>query len=106
MARFIEELTEKIRARNIAKGLAKGREIGRAKGRTEWNAWNRRRLRAAARGESFNEPHPGSGEAEAHPGAEEDERHIERVGDRKMSEEPTQQPTPKVWSHNSGQAEF
>ena len=58
MARFIEELTEKIRARNIAKGLAKGREIGRAKGRTNGTHGTGGACELRARGESFNEPHP------------------------------------------------
>ena len=47
MARFLEEMTKKVRARNIAKGRAEGR------------AWNKRRLEAEARGERFDEPFPG-----------------------------------------------
>ena len=97
MARFLEDLSEKIRARNIAKGRAEGRAEGRAKRHAEWKSWNERRLQAEARGEPFDEPSPGSEDAEGH---------IEGVGDEKMSDESTQQSTPKIWKHKSGQAEF
>ena len=93
MARFIEELTEKIRARNIAKGRA----IGCAKERVEWNSWADRKEAAETKGEPFDEPRPGGDDAEGH---------IEGESEQKMSEESMQQPTPKVWSHNNGQAEF
>ena len=48
MARFLVEMTKKVRARDIAKG--------RAEGLAEARAWNRRRLEAEARGEPFDEP--------------------------------------------------
>ena len=69
MARFLEELTQKIRARNIAKG--------RAAERVEWKSWLDRMEAARAKGEPFDEPRPGSEEAATH---------IEGVGDQKMSE--------------------
>ena len=52
---------------------------------------------AEASGERFDEPFPGD------EGAEE---HTEEAGDRKTRAESTQQPTPKVWRHSVGQAEF
>ena len=97
MARFLEDLIEKIRARNIAKGRAEGHAEGRAEERAEWKSWNERRLQAEARGEPFGEPHPVDEDAEGH---------VEGVGERKMSDESAQQPTPKIWRHRSGQAEF
>ncbi len=60
MARFIEELTEKLRARNIAKGRA----IGCATERVEWNSWADRKEAAETKGEPFDEPRPGSGTEE------------------------------------------
>ncbi len=54
MARFIQEMTEKVRARNIAKGV----KIGRVEERACWVAWNERRLQAEERGEPFAEPLP------------------------------------------------
>ena len=52
---------------------------------------------AEASGERFDEPFPS------------DERageHAEEAGDRNTPAESTQQPTPKVWRHSVGQAEF
>ena len=97
MARFLEELTEKIRARNIAKGRAIGRAIGCAKERVEWNSWADRKEAAETKGEPFDEPRPGGDDAEGH---------IEGESEQKMSDESAQYPPPKVWSHNNGQAEF
>ena len=93
MARFLVEMTKKVRARHIAKG----RVEGRAEGRAEYRAWNERRLQAEALGEPFDEPFPSEEEAEGH---------IQGIGEHKMPEEPAQYPAPKVWSHNNGQAEF
>ena len=59
MARFLEEMTKKLRARNIAKGHAEGHARGYAEARAECRAWNKRRLEAEARGERFDEPFPG-----------------------------------------------
>lgn len=89
MARFLEDLTEKIRARNIAKG--------RAEERAKWNSWLDRKEAAEAKDEPFDEPFDGDEEAEGH---------IEGESDQKMSDESAQYPPPKVWSHNNGQAEF
>ena len=36
-----------------------GRVEGRAEERAEWREWNRRRMAAETRGESFSEPPPG-----------------------------------------------
>ena len=55
MARFIEEKTEKLRAKNIARAEAEAR--------AEDRAWVARMREAKARGERFDEPHPGSEEA-------------------------------------------
>ena len=41
---------------------ARRRSQGIAERDAEWNAWNQRRLEAEARGESFDEPVPGSDE--------------------------------------------
>ena len=58
MARFIQEMTEKVRARNIAKGVKIGKAEGRAEERAYWVAWNNRRLQAEEQGEPFDEPFP------------------------------------------------
>ena len=63
MARFIEELTLKVKAHYIAKGLKlglaqSGIEVGKGKGHAAARAWNERRLKAQADGEPFNEPYP------------------------------------------------
>ena len=47
MARFLVEMTKKVRERNIEKGRAEDR------------AWNKRRMEAEARDEPFDEPFPG-----------------------------------------------
>jgi len=69
--RWIEPLEEKRRAemeRRTAEAREKGRDEGRAeglaKGRAEWAAWNQRRLEAEANGRPFDEPPPGTSEAE------------------------------------------
>ncbi len=47
----------------IERHLAQGREEGREQGRTEanlaWQAWNSRRMDAAANNRPFDEPPPG-----------------------------------------------
>ena len=56
MARFIEEQTEKLRARNLARE--------KAEGIAEAREWHERLCEAKRRGEPFDEPFPGSEEAE------------------------------------------
>ena len=50
--------------RSIKRALSRGREEGREEGieiaNSEWITWNRRRQRAEANGEPFNEPPPAS----------------------------------------------
>ena len=61
-------------ARNRAVGLEEGRAIGveegekkgRAVERAEWRAWNDRRLEVESRGETFDEPMPGSDNGSVH----------------------------------------
>ena len=52
----IKQETERLRQEQFEKGLA---EVN-----ANWSAWNERRLQAEARGEPFDEPWPGSEEAE------------------------------------------
>lgn len=56
------EVTKVIANRMIAhfkqKDRAEGRAEGRAEEREAWRKWNTRRLEAASRDESFNEPTP------------------------------------------------
>jgi flagellar biosynthesis/type III secretory pathway protein FliH len=51
------------RAKDYAEGFTKGYLEGFAEGRDEegglWATWNHRRIKAEARGESFDEPPPG-----------------------------------------------
>ena len=54
MARFIEELTLKVKAHYISKG--------RAEGHAEARAWIARRNEAIAQGKPFDEPFPGDDE--------------------------------------------
>ena len=49
-------------ARNRAVGLEEGRAVERA----EWRDWNRRRLESESRGETFDEPMPGSDNGSVH----------------------------------------
>ena len=56
MSRFIEEQTENIRARDVAKGEAQGKAAVRE--------WYERKFEAERKGETFDEPFPGSEEAE------------------------------------------
>ncbi len=70
--KFLKPLEEKLRAEARAEGVAEGIAEGRAEGvaegvaegrsatQHEWEGWNRRREEAAARGEPFSEPPPGS----------------------------------------------
>ena len=63
MARFIEELTLKVKAHYIAKdikmGLAEqGIEVGKGKDHAEARAWIRRKSEAMARCKSLDEPFP------------------------------------------------
>ncbi len=65
-----EKRVEQARAEARTKGKAEGRAEGKAEGRVEgraegtaetyrqWNAWNTRRLDAAANGQPFHEPPP------------------------------------------------
>ena len=67
-----EEGREQGREQGIEQGIEQGREEGREQGREEglkegmeqmrsqWQAWNERRLAAEARGEPFDEPPPGA----------------------------------------------
>ncbi len=50
--KFLKPLEEKLRAQ--------GRAQGRAQVQREWEEWNQRREEAAAKGEPFSEPSPGS----------------------------------------------
>ena len=50
--KFLKPLEEKLRA--------EARAEGRALAQREWEGWNSRREEAAAKGEPFNEPPPGS----------------------------------------------
>ena len=62
----LERMREERRAEDIKQGIAEGRAMGRATGHAvgramadrEWEAWNRRREAALARGEPFAEPPP------------------------------------------------
>ncbi len=66
--KILKPLEEKLRAEGRAQGVAEGRAEGRAEGvaegrsaiQREWEEWNRRREAAAAKGETFSEPSPGS----------------------------------------------
>ena len=60
-------------ARNRAIGLAEGEKRGRTVERAEWEDrfaelrdWNDRRLEAESRGETFDEPMPGSDNGSVH----------------------------------------
>ena len=48
------------------KGMAIGLEEGRANALGEFRDWNRRRLEAESRGETFDEPMPGSDNGSVH----------------------------------------
>ena len=61
---YIQDMTRKARQRQFDAGHEAGHAEGVASERAEWRAWNRRRLEAEARGESFDEPVPGSDEDE------------------------------------------
>lgn len=62
LAAWLEEKLERTRAANraesIAEGYAEGFAQGYAEAAREWEAWNRRREAALARGEAFSEPTP------------------------------------------------
>ena len=63
MARFIEELTLKVKAHYIAKGLKlglaqSGIEVGKGKGHAAARAWIKRKSDAMAQGKPFDEPFP------------------------------------------------
>ena len=67
---LLEPLKERQRAEGHAQGRAEGRAEGRTEGRAEgrtegraestasWQSWNARRVKAAAKGEPFDEPPP------------------------------------------------
>ena len=48
------------RAEGEAEGEARGEARGRAEERRAWTEWNRRRMEAERKGETFDEPPPGS----------------------------------------------
>ena len=54
--KFVRPLIEQHEER----GRAQGEKQGAEQERQRWEAWNRRRLEAEAKGEPFNEPPPGS----------------------------------------------
>ena len=64
----IQKGREEGREQGIEQGREEGREQGREEGlkegmeqmRSQWQAWNERRLAAEARGEPFDEPPPGA----------------------------------------------
>ena len=66
LAHWLEQRTEKLRARQRAEGHAEGLEEGRAEGLeegraerdTEWLEWLERSRQAAANGQPFDEPPP------------------------------------------------
>ena len=68
-ALLTEQKLRKAREQGIEEGREEGREEGeegreeegREETRTLWEAWNRRRLEAEARGEAFTEPPPTDG---------------------------------------------
>ena len=53
------KLVEPVRKRLREEGKEEGEAIGEERERKRWQAWNRRRLAAEARGETFTEPPPG-----------------------------------------------
>lgn len=54
LAAWLEEKLERSRAAHRAESIAEGRAMANR----EWEAWNRRREAALARGEAFSEPTP------------------------------------------------
>ena len=54
-------LLEPLKERQREEGRVEGRAEGREESDAKWLAWNERREAAAARGEPFDEPPPGSG---------------------------------------------
>jgi flagellar biosynthesis/type III secretory pathway protein FliH len=64
-ALLTEQKLRKAREQGIEQGREQGREEGIEQGRQEvralWEAWNRRRLEAKAKGEAFTEPPPTNG---------------------------------------------
>ena len=58
LAHWLEQRTEKLRARQRAEGRAEGLEEGRAERDTEWLEWLERSRQAAANGQPFDEPPP------------------------------------------------
>ena len=71
MARFIEELTLKVKAHYIAKGLKlglaqSGIEVGKGKGHAAARAWIKRKSDAMAQGKPFDEPFPSAARAEGY----------------------------------------
>ena len=67
VASCIDKKTAKIveEIKDIRRNRQQLFDAGRAEERAAWNTWNQRCLQAKARGESFDEPVPGSEEDEA-----------------------------------------
>ena len=53
------KLVEPVRRKLREEGREEGEAIGEERERQRWEAWNRRRLEAEARGETFGDPPPG-----------------------------------------------
>ena len=58
LAAWLEEKLERSRAAHRAEGFAQGFAEGFEETNRDWEAWNRRREAAIARGEPFAEPTP------------------------------------------------
>ena len=52
------KLVEPIRRQLREEGREEGKAIGEERANQRWEAWNRRRLEAEAKGEPFDEPLP------------------------------------------------
>ena len=60
--KLVKPLIEKQRAEGRAEGRKEGLEQGLEQGQAIWEEWNRRRMDAESKGESFDEPPPSLGQ--------------------------------------------
>lgn len=56
--KLVEPLQDSLRAEGREAGVKEGEKRGRAEAISTWRDWNRRRMEAEERGESFDEPEP------------------------------------------------
>ena len=57
-SKLVEPIRRQLREEGREKGREEGKAIGEERANQRWQAWNRRRLEAEAKGEPFDEPLP------------------------------------------------